>query len=192
VITGKEATPSLIKEYNPDAVICALGSHPQSLHIPGLETTLTVMAWDVIAGDTEPQEPCLVLGAGLVGCEASDLLSQGGKEVILVEVLPGIATDGDADTKAYFTLRFQKNGVKFYTEAELKRVEGKTAVIQRDNEEIRLPVGTVVPAVGAESNHGLCEELSSSGLPVLEVGDCREPRRIIDAVAEGFHAGRAV
>jgi 2,4-dienoyl-CoA reductase-like NADH-dependent reductase (Old Yellow Enzyme family)/thioredoxin reductase len=152
VITGKEATPSLIKEYNPDAVVCAIGAHPQSLQIPGFE---------------------------------------GGKEVILVEVLPGIATDGDADTKAYFTLRFQKNGVKFYTEAELKRVEGKTAVIQRGNEEIRLPVGTVVLAIGAESNDELCDDLSSSGLPVLEVGDCREPRRIIDAVAEGFHAGRA-
>jgi len=112
--------------------------------------------------------------------------------VILVEVLPGIATDGDADTKAYFTLRFQKNGVKFYTEAELKRVEGKTAVIRQGNEEIRLPVGSVILAVGAESNDGLYEELSSSGLPVLEVGDCREPRRIIDALAEGFRAGRTV
>jgi 2,4-dienoyl-CoA reductase-like NADH-dependent reductase (Old Yellow Enzyme family)/thioredoxin reductase len=192
VITGKEATPSFIKEYNPDAVICALGAHPQSLHIPGLETTPTVMAWDVIAGEAEPREPCLVLGAGLVGCEASDLLSERGKEVILVEVLPGIATDGDADTKAYFTLRFQKNGVKFYTEAELKRVEGKTAVIRQGNEEIRLPVGSVILAVGAESNDGLYEELSSSGLPVLEVGDCREPRRIIDALAEGFRAGRTV
>ncbi len=192
VITGKEATPSLIKEYNPDALICALGSHPQSLHIPGFETTPTVPAWDVIAGDTKPQAPCLVLGAGLVGCETADLLSEQGKEVILVEVLPEISADGDADTKAYFTLRFQKNGVKVYTEAELKRVEEKTAVIQQGNEEIRLPVGTVILAVGAEPNDGLCDELSSSGVPVVKVGDRVNPRRIIDAMGEGFHAGRAV
>ncbi len=192
VITGKEATRSLIKEYKPDAVISALGAHPQLLHIPGLETNSIIPAWDVIAGDTEPREPCLVLGAGLVGCETADLLSVGGKEVTLVEVLPEIASDGDADTKAYFTLRFQKNGVKFYTEAELKRVEGKTAVIQQGNEEIRLPVGSVVLAVGAEPNDGLCDELSSSELPVIKVGDCANPRRIIDAMDEGFRAGRAV
>jgi len=192
VITGQEATPSLIKRYNPDALICALGAHPQSLDIPGLETTPTVPAWDVIGGDTELQEPILVLGAGLVGCEAADLLSEQGKEVILVEVLPGIATDGDADTKAYFTLRFQKNGVVVYTDAELKRVKGKTAVIQRGHEEIRFPVGMVVLAVGAEPNDGLCDELSSSGLSVVKVGDCVDPRRILDAVCEGFRAGRAL
>jgi len=192
VITGKEATPSLIRQYNPDAIICALGAHPQSLPIPGLETTQTVLAWDVIAGETEPQEPCLVLGAGLVGCETSDLVGEQGKEVILVEILQGIALDGDADTKAYFTLRFQKNGVKVFTEAELKRIEEKTAVIQQGNEEITLPVETIILAVGAEPNDGLSEELSSSGLPVMKVGDCVEPRRIIDAVAEGFRAGRTV
>jgi len=192
VITGQEATPPLIKRYNPDALICALGAHPQSLDIPGLETTPTVPAWDVISGDTELQEPILVLGAGLVGCEAADQLSEQGKEVILVEILPGIAMDGDADTKAYFTLRFQKNGVVIHTDAELKRVEEKTAVIQRDTEEIRFPVGMVILAVGAEPNDGLFDELSSSGLSVVKVGDCIDPRRILDAVSEGFRAGRAL
>jgi 2,4-dienoyl-CoA reductase-like NADH-dependent reductase (Old Yellow Enzyme family)/thioredoxin reductase len=192
VITGTEATPSLIGQYNPNVIICALGSHPQSLDIPGLGEIPTVSGWDVIAGETKLQEPCLVLGAGLVGCETSDLLSEQGKEVILVEVLPGIASDGDADTKAYFTLRFQKNGVKVFTEAELKRIEGKTAVIQQGSEVIRLPVGTVILAVGAEPNDALCDELSSSGLSVEKVGDCVDPRRIIDAMAEGFRAGRTV
>jgi len=103
-----------------------------------------------------------------------------------------IATDGDADTKAYFTLRFQKKNVKVFTETELKRIEGKTAVIQRGNEAIRLPVETVILAVGAEPNDGLCDELSSSGFSVVKVGDCVEPRRIIDAMAEGFRAGRTI
>jgi 2,4-dienoyl-CoA reductase (NADPH2) len=192
VITGERATPSLMKRYNPDALICALGAHPLFLDIPGLETSSTAAAWEVISGDTELQEPILILGAGLVGCEVADQLSEQGKEVILVEILPEIATDGDADTKAYFTLRFQKNGVVVHTDAELKRVEGKTAVIQRGNEEIRFPVGTAVLAVGAEPNDGLCDELSSSGLSVVKVGDCIDPRRILDAVCEGFRAGRAL
>jgi len=189
VITGEKATPSLIKRYNPDALICALGSHPLSLGIPGLEATPTATAWEVITGDGELQEPFLVLGAGLVGCEASDLLSEQGKEVSLVEVLPEMATGGDADTKTYFTMRFQKNGVRVYTDAELKRIEGETAVIQRGDEETRILVKTVVFAVGAEPNDGLCDELGSSGLPVVKVGDCVEPRTIMEATAEGFQAG---
>ena len=192
VITGKKATSSLIKEYNPDAVICALGARPRSLDIPGLEATPTTTAWEVIRGETGVVGPFLVLGAGLVGCETADLLGQRGEKVILVEVLPEIATGGDADTKAYFTMRFQKNGVVVYTEAELKRVEEKTAVIQRGKETIRLPVGTVIFAVGAKPNDGLCDELISSGFQVVKVGDCVEPRTLLEATTEAFQAGRAV
>ena len=192
LITGEKATPSLIKRYNPDALICALGARPRLLEIPGLETNPSSTAWQVITEEAELQQPVLVLGAGLVGCETADQLSEQGKKVILVEVLPEIATGGDADTKAYFTLRFQKNGVRVYTGAELKRVEGKTALIQRGNEETRARVETVVFAVGAEPNDDLCDELISSGLPVVKVGDCVEPRTILEAMTEGFQAGRAL
>ncbi len=192
LITGERATPSLIQKHNPDVLMCALGARPCTLDIPGLQTNLTATAWQVITGEAELQEPVLVLGAGLVGCETADLLSEQGKKVILVEILPEISTAGDADTKAYFTLRFQKNSVRVYTGAELKRVDGKTAVIQRDNEEMRAEVGTLVFAVGVEPNDDLFDELISSGLPIVKVGDCVEPRTLLEAMMEGFQAGRAL
>ncbi len=192
LITGERATPSLIKKHNPDAVICALGARPRLLEIPGLETNPITTAWQVITGEAELEEPILVLGAGLVGCETADLLNEQGKTVILVEILPEVATGSDADTKAYFTMRFQKNGVRAYTGAELKRVEGKTAVIQRGDEEIRAGFGTFVFAVGAEPNDDVFDELISSGLPVVKIGDCVKPRTIMEAMKEAFQAGSAL
>jgi len=192
VITRKKATPSLIKEYNPDAVVCALGARPRSLDIPGLEAIPTTTAWEVIRGETGAVGPFLVLGAGLVGCETADLLGERGEKVILVEVLPEIATGGDADTKAYFSMRFQEHGVEIYTGAELTRVEGRTGVIKRGNEETQVQFETLVFAVGAESNDGLCDELISSGFQVVQVGDCVEPRTLLETMMEAFQAGRAV
>jgi 2,4-dienoyl-CoA reductase-like NADH-dependent reductase (Old Yellow Enzyme family)/thioredoxin reductase len=192
VITGKKATLSLIKKYNPDAVICALGAHPRSSDIPGIDATPTTTALEVIRGGTEVHGPFLVLGAGLVGCETADLLSERGEKVILVEVLPEIATGGDADTKTYYTLRFQQNDVIIHTGAELTSLEGKTAVIRRENEETRVQIETLVFAVGAEPNDGLYDELMSSGFQVAKVGDCVEPRAILEAMAEAFQAGRAL
>lgn len=192
VITGKKVTPSLIKKYNPDVVICALGARPRTLDIPGLEATSTTTAWEVIRGETTFKGPFLVLGAGLVGCEAADLLSGRGEKVIIVEILPEIATGGDDDTKTYYTLRFQQNGVMVRTDADLARLEGRTAVIRHGNGEIQVRVETLVFAVGAEPSDGLCDKLMSSGVQAVKVGDCVEPRTLLEATKEAFQAGRAI
>jgi hypothetical protein len=71
-------------------------------------------------------------------------------------------------------------------------VEGNTAVLQREKDEMRVEVGTVVSAVGAESCDGLLEELVSAGLSVIKIGDCLQPRTLLEAVQEGFQAGRSI
>jgi 2-enoate reductase len=111
IIPGKRGTASVLKEYQPEAVILALGAHPRKIKINGLEENRGSTAWEVLAGKLDPREPVLVLGAGLVGCETAEHLSSRGKKVILVEILDEIAAGGDADTKAYFTLQFKKNKV---------------------------------------------------------------------------------
>jgi pyruvate/2-oxoglutarate dehydrogenase complex dihydrolipoamide dehydrogenase (E3) component len=151
-----------------------------------------ISAWQVLSGKADVLEPILVLGAGLVGCETADLLSEAKKKVLLAEILPEIVTGGDADTKAYFNLKFKKNGVQVLTSSELKSVAGEIAVLQSGAEELRVRVGTVVYAVGAEPNEELYDELVSSGLKVIKIGDCVQPRTILEAVQEGFQAGRSI
>jgi 2,4-dienoyl-CoA reductase-like NADH-dependent reductase (Old Yellow Enzyme family)/thioredoxin reductase len=192
IIPGKRGTASVLKEYQPETVILALGAHPRKIKIKGLEENRVATAWEVLAGELDPREPVLVLGAGLVGCETAEQLSSRGKKVILVEILDEIATGGDADTKAYFTLRFKKNDVGVLTGTELRSVEGETAILQRGPEELRVRVGTLVCAVGAKPNDGLFDELTSSGFQVFKVGDCVQPRTLLEAVYEGYQAGRSV
>jgi 2,4-dienoyl-CoA reductase-like NADH-dependent reductase (Old Yellow Enzyme family)/thioredoxin reductase len=192
VITGERAIASFIKKGHPEVFILATGAHPRSQDIPGLEKSCTMTTWEILSGEKDPKGPCLVLGAGLVGCETADYLSEKGGKVILVEILPEIATGSDADTKTYFSLKFQKNGVKVYTDTELRRVDRETAILQKGNEEIKIQVETVVFAVGAEPNDGLYNELISSGSSVIKVGDCVKPRTLLEAVQEGFKAGRSI
>jgi 2,4-dienoyl-CoA reductase-like NADH-dependent reductase (Old Yellow Enzyme family)/thioredoxin reductase len=192
IFKPKSATASFLKEYSPDGIILAAGAHPRKVKIKGLGENRMISAWEILGGKENIQEPVLVLGAGLVGCEAADLLSEAGKKVILIEVLPEIATGGDVDTKAYFNLRFEKNGVEVFTGSNLDRVEDHIAVLQRGKEEIRVHVGTVVCAVGADPNGELYDELLSAGFSVIKIGDCVQPRTILEAVQEGFQAGRSI
>ena len=192
ILKPKNAIRAFLKEYGPDVVILAVGAHPRRIKIKGLEEERMISAWEILRGKDPIQEPILVLGAGLVGCEAADLLSEAGKKVILIEVLPEIGTGGDADTKAYFNLKFKKNGVEVFTGSNLDRVEDNIAVLQRGKEEIRVQVGTVVCAVGADPNGELYDELLSAGLSVSKIGDCIQPRTILEAIQEGFQAGRSI
>jgi 2,4-dienoyl-CoA reductase-like NADH-dependent reductase (Old Yellow Enzyme family)/thioredoxin reductase len=192
ILKPKRATAAFLQEYSPDAVILAAGAYPRKVNIKGLEEERVVSAWEIIRVRGDLREPVLILGAGLVGCEAADLLSETGKKVILVEVLPEIATGGDSDTKAYFSLKFKKNEVEVLTGSNLDRVEDHIAVLQRGKEEIRVHVGTVVCAVGADPNGELYDELLSAGLSVIKIGDCVQPRTLLEAIQEGFQAGRSI
>ena len=191
VITGKTSISSYLKRNRPDVLIVAAGSKPKTFDIPGLEESRTLTAWDVLYGK-RVKPPCLVLGAGLVGCETADFIAQQGKDVFLVEVLPEMGAGSDGDTKAYFNLRFQQHGVKVYTSTELHRVEGKTAILRHGKDEMRIEIGTVVFAVGAVPEGGGSEEYASSVPVVIRVGDCVRPRNILESVREGFDAGRSI
>ena len=192
VITGEEAVAIFLAQSRPDVLIVATGSKPRMLDIPGLEASRVLPAWDVLSGKKEAEPLCLVLGAGLVGCETADFLAEQGKRVILVEVLPEMGMGADGDTKAYFSLKFQKHGVKVLTSTELLRVDGKTAILRHGKDETRIEIGTVVFAVGAAPEPEVDEAYASSVPVVIKVGDCVKPRNILESVREGFDAGRNI
>ncbi|MBA4422552.1 MAG: NADH:flavin oxidoreductase [Syntrophus sp. (in: bacteria)] len=189
VILNEEVSPAFVESLKPDTVILATGARPCMLAVPGLPAAQRVTAWDALSGKPVSSGPWLIVGAGLVGCETADLLSDRGEKVTLVEILPEIACDADKDTKAYFDIRFQNKGVKVYTGASLVRMEGQTAIIRRDDEEIRIEAETVVFSVGSRPEDALSDQLTAAGIEVIKAGDCVKPGRILDSVREGFLAG---
>jgi hypothetical protein len=76
-----------------------------------------------------------------------------------------------------------------YTGTEIDRIENRVAVLTRNGEKIEVPVGSIVLAVGAESVDDLCGDLEAAGIECFKIGDCVSPRRIQDAVHEGFRIG---
>ncbi|TSA48140.1 MAG: FAD-binding protein, partial [Deltaproteobacteria bacterium] len=192
MILGEKASSAVVARLQPDAVILATGAEPCKLTVPGLRAGQGVTAWDVLSGKSVSEGPCLVVGAGLVGCETADYLSDRGREVTVVEILSEMACDADKDTKAYFGMRFRKNGVKVHTGASLVKMEGRYAIIRQGDLEMRVETETVVFAVGAKPDACLDDRLVPSGIPVIKVGDCLKPRRLLDSVEEGFQAGNSV
>ncbi len=65
-------------------------------------------------------------------------------------------------------------------------------IVGQDGHRRALEAETVVLAVGLRSNNGLYADLSEKRTEVYSIGDCREPRKVINAIWEGFRIARLI
>jgi len=188
-----KATKELVTALHPDAVILATGGIPLTVPFPGLDETDWLLASDLLEGAAEVHSPsALVVGGGLVGLETADFLSAKGKKVTLVEMLPDVGADMDQLAKAMITKRLAKNLVTIHTDSRVVRLMRNAAIVQRGEDLTRLPIETVVVAVGVRANRELPDELAESDLEVHVIGDAVQPRKALDAVHEGFEVARGL
>ena len=182
-----KVTEEMVTALHPDIVILATGGIPLTVSFPGLDETDWLLSSDLFEGAAEVHSSsALVIGGGLVGLETADFLSAQGKKVTLVEMMPDVGADMDLLAKAMITKRLGKNQVKLHTSTKVVRLTKNTAIAQRGEEEILIPIETVVVAVGIRSNRELPDALANSDIEVHVIGDAVEPRKALDAVHEGF------
>ena len=67
--------------------------------------------------------------------------------------------------------------------------EGSVIGLNQDNKKVEIPADTVVVAAGLRSRTDLAELLVHSGIEFYEVGSCREPGQIAEAIADAFAVG---
>ena len=190
IMLSRKADPKLLEEIKPDAVVLATGSKPLILKIPGVENAVT--ADDVLMGKVAVGRRIVVVGGGLVGIETALHLATEGKDVIIVEALSEIARDFEPISRIAL-LRpgglLEKHKVRAITNATV--IE-----IKRNGVEVLIPplerrfieADTVVLAVGRIANIDpqLVEAAKKIVKEVYIIGDARSPRKLIDAIHEGF------
>lgn len=131
----------------------------------------------------------LVIGGGLVGLETADFLAARGKRVTLVEMLDAVGAEMDPLAKTMILKRLAQHGVVIYTGTRVVRLAGTTVIAQRGAQEVELPAGTVVMAVGVRPNRSLADALADGDWEMHVIGDAAEPRRALEAIREGFDVG---
>lgn len=191
---GKEVTPRLVEEMKPEVVIMATGSTAIVPDIPGIEKGIVVTAIDLLLGQKKAGERVIVAGGGLVGCETALYLAQQGKRVTIVEMLEEIIPDVFEANKQHLLKLLAENYVSVLTNARLGRVtdEGAIVVNKRRRYEAELKADTVVLALGLKPERGLIEALQGKVPELHVIGDCEEPRKIMDAVWSAFYTTRLI
>jgi NADH dehydrogenase FAD-containing subunit len=78
--------------------------------------------------------------------------------------------------------------IRMETNLKVEKITGDGIVGVRDGSTVHVNGDSVVLAAGMKAERGLAKELEGK-VELHLVGDCREPRRIEQAIDEGFRAG---
>lgn len=205
VETGKEVTPELIDEIRPDVVIVATGSKPIIPDIPQSDRSNVVTAHDVLAGKVSLYEldevnlrhvgnNIVIVGGGMIGLEVADYARErGARGITVVEMLTDVATDMPSYTKEFLLERLNAGKVTIIVSAKVVRILEDGVIFSRDRkkESIR-GVDKIVLALGAVSADDLSSTINGKVAEVYVIGDAKEPRKALDAIAEGTSIARAI
>jgi len=190
---NKEATLEQIQNMKSETIFIATGSTPIIPEIPGVENSKVITASDALLGRTEIGETVVVIGGGLVGCETALHLAQKGKRVTIVEILDSVARDIFAANRMHLLKLLTDTNVKILTETSIAEIMDDSVVItSKHGNGSKLENDTVVLALGLKSNRGLEETLKDTVPEIRVIGDCVEPRKVINAIWEGFRFARLI
>jgi len=191
ITCGREMTVELVRREDPDVVIVATGASPNPPEIDVVGGTV-IFPGDVLCEKADVGDTVVIMGGGLVGAETAEFLACRNRHVSIIEMLDKICADMPMFARDDLLRRLRSMGVNMLTQTKVDRIDRDTVVLNRNGERQRLRADTVVVATGSKANRELAEKLKGVITEVHVIGDCQEPRRIFEAIHEGFGAGNRI
>ena len=196
-------------------IIAATGSEWTMPRLEGADATTVLNPLEVLDGHFPDVDSFIVLGTGLVGCEVAMHLAELGKHVTLLGRGPNCNPANLYGVDWNINARLAVNGVEVHMDTKPLKVSAHEVVCATkkikhkhnpntgkgtekpydrsapyDGEVVTYKAGAIVGATGMHAVNKLAYELIDNGFNVEIVGDAQKARKIIDAVHEGFNAGR--
>ena len=128
---GKEATSASVNEMKPDVIIIAAGSDTLFPPIPGINKSNVVDARKVVDGSAKAGNNIVIIGGGEVGMETAEMMSDEGKKVTIVEMLPRIGEQMVMEAFNYISDKLEKHKVEILTSACVTEITDSSVISQR-------------------------------------------------------------
>src|ERR1044072_8689198 len=102
--------------------IVATGWYQLRPPIDGLDSPRCVASTGRLAQSAVPPR-LVVLGGGIIGCEFGSIFRRFGSEVTIIEMLPALIPQEDADASKELAKQFERRGITLHLETSAERVE---------------------------------------------------------------------
>ncbi|MDX6521225.1 MAG: dihydrolipoamide dehydrogenase [Gaiellales bacterium] len=172
------------------SAIVATGSFPMRPPIDGLESDRCVDSEGLLARTQVPKR-LVIIGGGVIGCEFASIFQRFGSEVTIIEMLPSLIAQEDADASKELERQFRRRGIGLHLGTQCSRVEesgadliihfGEGESVRADLVLVAVGRAPVVEAIGLEQagiefdrRSGIvADEQRRTSVPhIYAVGDC--------------------
>lgn len=106
-----------------DKAIIATGSSPSRPPIPGIDDSRCIDSTGMLALEEQPKR-VVVLGGGVIGSEFAAIYASFGSEVTIIEMLPHLIANEDADAVKEIEKAFKKKKIRLELGSRVERIEG--------------------------------------------------------------------
>jgi len=113
--------------HEPRAIVLATGSRPAELPMARRDGIAILNSRDMLALEEPPPE-LLIIGGGYIGCEFASLFASLGSRVTLIEALPRLLPNLDAELGQGLERAFKKAGIQVILNAQVQKVEAADTV----------------------------------------------------------------
>ena len=193
-----EATFDEIQLLDPDVVFFATGAVHDIPDIQGLreglETGKVVTAVDSLLNVGKVGDTVVVVGGNCMGCEAALFFANQGKKVKIVKRRDTVAEDLVWGNALELVKMLDDARVQIQTDSRLVRIsEAGVDVSGVRSGDRSIEADTMVYAGGMKPvGKELMDMLEEGGLEVIPIGDCIKPRKVMDAMWEGYRRSRVI
>jgi len=171
------------------SAIVATGSYPMRLPIPGLDSPRCVDSTGLLSQIEVPRR-LVVLGGGIIGCEFASIFNRFGAAVTVIEMLPTLIPQEDADAAKELAKAFGRRGIVLHLGKQCTSVDdtgaglvvhfGDGEVVEADLMLVSVGRAALVEGIGLEAagvsfdRKGIgTDEHRRTNVPhVYAVGDC--------------------
>ncbi len=200
ILTGTEGKEDVIRRFHPDIVAVAAGSVPLLPPVKGLKEQIDRESGKVysILGmirhikdfpESLEGKKIAVVGGGAVGLDVVEFFAPRKAEISIIEMMDQIGRDLDPVTKNDTKTMMKKYHVAQLTGTALQEVRASSFLLKNAGGEFELPFDYGFVCLGMRANGRLFETLSegfaSDPVEVVNIGDSKRARRMIDGTYEG-------
>lgn len=201
VFLSTDPTAEFIRSLNPDIIVNSTGSLPLILPIPGLKENVNKEGGKIhtVLGviNNLPDYPedmtgkkAVVIGGGAVGLDVVEYFAPKGADTTVIEMMPAIGAGLDPVTKVSIADLMKTYNVHQRPSTALQEVRPDCFVVKNPDgsiEEVDFDYGCI--CMGLKSNNPvldmLNEEFGDGSVEIMNIGDSKRQRRIIDGTEEG-------
>ena len=210
---GKEVNRSVIEEVKPDVLVIAAGGAHNIPEIPGIDRRnvvtslalhgrvkgfLRLFSPRVLRWLTKFYLPVgkrvVIMGGNIQGCQTAEFLVRRGRKVTIVDTAQEIG-DGllGVFVKPHLLDWLDRKGVTIMAGVKYEGITDKGLTItNKEGKRQTIEADTIVTAMPLLPNTELLKSLEGSVPEFYAIGDCKEPKLIVDAIADGSRIARAI